>query len=116
MEERRRNKRMELEAKIIVKRLDGAQGQTVEIEAFDLSKTGIGFYCEETLNVGSMYEAYLTIWTKEVIHCFIEIVRAVKKDGRFAYGGVFIGMPESDMQRIGVYETIQDMNETNNNE
>lgn len=111
MEEKRKSRRMELEATLKVKKLGGGESEEVSIETIDLSKTGIGFLCEKELETGGVYEANLVIWTKETIHCFIEIVRAVDKGDRFFYGGVFIGMPETDIQRISVYETVSTMNE-----
>jgi hypothetical protein len=58
--------------------------------------------------MGAVYEAYLTIWTKEVIHAFIEIVRIEKIENGYNYGGLFIGMPECDLQRIDVYNIVSD--------
>lgn len=110
MQERRKSKRMELDAKIMVKRLDGDATEEVIIEIIDISKTGIGFNCKMPLTIGAIYEAYLTIWTKELIHCFIEIVRIEKKSDTFSYGGIFVGMPEMDMKRIETYETIETAN------
>ena len=109
MEERRRSPRMELESKLIIKRLDGQGGQELSIDIIDVSKTGVGFNCEEPLTIGAVYEAFLTIWTKEVIHAFIEVVRIEKIGSKFIYGGIFVGMPEMDSQRIEVYRTVQDM-------
>ena len=107
MEERRKSKRMELDAKLMVKRLDSNSEDEVIIEVFDLSKSGVGFTCNKPLTIGAVYEAFLTIWTKETIHSFIEIVRIVKQDNTFSYGGIFIGMPEMDMKRIEIYETME---------
>ena len=45
MEERRKSKRMELDAKIMVKRLDGGADEEVIIEIVDISKTGAGWCC-----------------------------------------------------------------------
>ena len=111
MEERRKSKRLELESKIIIKRLDGGRGEEESIEVIDVSKTGVGFNCTRALTIGAVYEAYLTIWTKEVIHAFVEIVRIEKAENTIVYGGVFIGMPEVDSQRISVYETVSAENE-----
>lgn len=58
--------------------------------------------------MGVVYEAYLTIWTREVIHAFIEIVRIEKVVDTYEYGGLFIGMPETDLQRIDVYNVVND--------
>ena len=107
MEERRKHKRIELDAKLMVKRLDNEEEEEVIIEVFDISKSGVGVNCRKPLMIGAVYEAYLTIWTKEVIHSFIEIVRIEKKETCFVYGGIFIGMPEMDMKRIEIYETLE---------
>lgn len=107
MEERRRNKRIGLSSKLLIKRLDGEDAaKEVDIDA----KTGVGFLCSEALEIGAVYEASLTIWTKEVIHAFLEIVRIEKKDDNiFSYGSIFIGMSEIEASRIETYSTIETM-------
>lgn len=108
MEERRKNKRSELKSKLVLKRLDQGS-EDVGIEILDVSKTGIGFNCDQKLTIGSVYESYLTIWTKEVIHAFLEIRRIEKiDDNNFNYGAIFIGMPEMDAARIEVYQTVEE--------
>lgn len=108
MEEKRRSKRTELLSKLILKRLDGGRAEEVVIDVNNLSKTGVGFSSKKALTIGAVYEAYLTIWTKEVIHAFLEIVRIEKKGENFEYGGIFIGMPEMDAARIETYQTVED--------
>ncbi len=112
MQERRKNQRIGLEGKLLVKRMDqGGRADKVGIEINDCSKTGVGFTCMERLDMGAVYEAYLTIWTKEVLHVFLEIVRVENnRNGRFEYGAIFIGMSEMDASRIETYGTIQNMN------
>ena len=109
MEERRRNERHALSSTIVIKRLDGNSSEEVNIDIVDVSKTGVGFTCNTALTIGAVYESYLQIWTKETLHAFIEIVRIVKENGTFSYGAIFIGMPEMDMSRISVYETVEKM-------
>ena len=110
--ERRRNKRLELESRLIIKRLDGGtESEQVAIQVADVSKAGLGFSCTIPLEIGAVYEAYLTIWTKEVIHAFVEIVRIEKEEETFRYGGVFIGMPEIDATRIEIYDTVNNKDE-----
>lgn len=106
-QERRKTKRTDLESRLVIKRLDGNSGNEVTIQIADVSKNGIGFECAEPLQIGEVYEAYLTIWTKEVIHAFLQIVRIELKDGVYSYGAIFIGMPEMDSARIEVYQTVQ---------
>lgn len=108
MEERRKAKRTELKSKILVKRLDGGIQEEVDIDVVDISKTGVGFNCSTALTIGAIYETYLTIWTKEVLHAVIEIVRIEKKVDTFVYGGIFVGMPEMDASRIEVYQTVEE--------
>lgn len=108
MEERRKNKRLELNSRLILKRLDNGDGEEVGIEVYDLSKSGVGFHCAMPLTIGAVYEGYLTIWTKEVLHAFVEIVRIEKEGDSYNYGAIFVGMPETDSGRIATYQTVQE--------
>ncbi len=109
MNERRKNKRTGLNSKLIIKRLDDSMHQEVEIEVIDVSKSGVGFTCNVPLKIGAVYESFLTIWTREVIHAFLQIVRIeLKGVDRYVYGASFVGMPEMDAQRIEVYQTISE--------
>ena len=108
MEERRKNKRIELQSTLSVKRLDGTTMSDVDIDVIDVSKTGVGFSCNVALEIGAVYESNLRIWTQEVLHAFLEIVRIEKQGNTFVYGAIFIGMPEMDSARIETYETVQD--------
>ena len=106
MEERRKYRRMELASHLVIKNLNGTEKE-VPIEVVNVSKTGIGFICENELNSNTIYEAYLTIWMKENIHAFMEIVRIEKIDEkRYSYGAIFIGMSEMDSMRIEVFDTV----------
>lgn len=113
MEERRKSNRRELSSKLIVKRLDDTEtDEVVEIDVVDVSKTGIGFTGNKPLEIGAVYEAYLRIWTQEVLHAFVEIVRIEKKEANlYSYGGIFIGMPEMEAARIEVYDTVETLND-----
>jgi hypothetical protein len=110
MDERRKSKRTDLKSKLIAKRLDSNEQREVGVDVLNVSKTGIGFESDDLLEMGAVYEAYLTIWTSEVIHAFIEIVRIEKIEDGYNYGGLFIGMPELDLQRIDVYNIVSDAN------
>lgn len=112
MEERRRNKRIGLDSKLLIKRLDqSGAADEVNIEITDISRSGVGFTCTEPLAIGAVYEAFLTIWTKETLHAFLEIMRITKReDGMYDYGAIFIGMSEIDASRIDTYGTISEMN------
>ncbi len=106
VEERRKTKRLTLESSLVMKRLDGAGEEEVCINVIDISKRGIGFTCEEPLQIGAVYESRLTIWTKEMISAFVEIVRIEMAEDTFIYGGIFVGMPEIDACRIAIYDVV----------
>lgn len=108
MEERRRSTRTELQAELLVKRLDQSTGEKVHVRITNVSGKGIGFQCKEKLDMGGVYESLLRIWTKETIQAFIEIVRIEKQIEGYSYGGIFIGMPDIDAQRIEIYQTVQE--------
>ena len=109
MEEKRKHKRLELSGELDLKQLGGGgEPMLAQIEIHDCSRDGIGFTTDAQLTIGNNYEANLRLWTKEILHVFIQIVRASKEENGFRYGGIFIGMPEADMMRIDVYETVED--------
>ena len=108
MEERRRSKRTELSSTLMLKRLDQGDMQEVNIDILDVSPEGVGFLCKEVLSIGAVYESNLKIWTHEVLHAFLQIVRIELKGDTYDYGAVFIGMSESDAARIRVYQTVNE--------
>lgn len=108
MDERRKNKRTGMMSTLVIKRLDDNSNEEVAVSILDVSKSGIGFECADQLQIGEVYEAFLTIWTKEVIHALLQIVRILKKPGGYIYGAVFMGMSDTDAARIETYQIIQD--------
>ena len=106
--EKRRAERTEWTSRLVIKALSGGDQATKEvaIEVTDVSKSGVGFTCTVPLEIGAVYEGFLTIWTKEVLHCFMEIVRIVKNENDYSYGAIFIGMPDMEVSRIEVYQTV----------
>ncbi len=115
MEERRKGKRLELTAQLVLNAIgSNDESKSVSIDITDASQYGIGFNSKEHLTIGDNYEAFLTIWTKEVIHVFLQIIRAAQIDNGFNYGAIYIGMPDTDRQRIAVYGTVNDTTEKMN--
>lgn len=110
MQEKRKNKRLELESQIYLKRLDQPEkpAETVDIYMKDVSKSGVGFTCDYDLAIGAVYQCELTLWTKEKIQSFIEVVRVMPREDTNFYGGIFVGMSEMDMKRIEIYFTLHD--------
>ena len=113
MEEKRRDKRLDLDVTIELSRIDEADGVTtlklLHVEVTDMSRSGIGFKTKQELEVGSFYNTKIQIWTKEVIDAVIEIVRCDKKDDTYKYGCVFIGMTDVDALKIDIYQIFNDL-------
>lgn len=107
MEERRRSLRTELSGELVIERLDLPEGEKAEIHVIDVSKGGIGFSCDKELEMGSFYQCLLTIWTKEVLHTCIQIIRAKELPEGYEYGGQFIAINEKDCQRIETYQIVE---------
>ena len=117
MEEKRRNKRLELDVTVELERLDKDEMTTLKyahVETTDLSKSGIGFKSKQKLEVGSFYNTKLQIWTKEVIEAIIEIVRCEETKDGYEYGGVFIGMLDTDAMKIDIYQIFSEYKESMN--
>lgn len=113
MEEKRRDRRMSLSAKLLIKNITDATGkeEEVRIEVLDVSKTGVGFICDIPLEIGAVYETRLKIWTDEVIHAFLKVVRIEQtKEERYVCGTIFIGLSEIDAKRIEVYDLLGRVN------
>ena len=110
--ERRRTRRMDLDVRVEMTRADREDSETIPVETLDISRAGIGFFCEKELVNGAIYRADIRIWTGDTISAFINLVRVSRQENGNIYGGIFIGMPESDWCRIGVYETYKEYDET----
>jgi hypothetical protein len=107
MEEKRRSVRTEMQAELVLTRLDQKTDEKVDIRILDLSSDGIGFFSDRELAIGNVYECNLTIWTKDTIHSFVEVVRQEKENESFHCGGIFVGMTEMDAFRISAYQTVE---------
>lgn len=108
MDERRRRKRTDLDAHLTIKKLDGSNIEEHGIDVVDISISGIGFKCADELEIGSVYEGTLTIWTKEKIKVFLDIVRRAQKENGFNYGADFVGLPDLYKRKIGIYQVVEE--------
>lgn len=109
--ERRKARRMDLDVRIQMTRADNEKSESIPVEILDISRAGIGFFCSEDLVNGAIYKADIRIWTGDTISAFINLVRVSRQENGNIYGGIFVGMPESDWCRIGVYETYKEYDE-----
>lgn len=104
MQEKRKSKRFVLDATLAMERIDGTKNKVVPISVVDVSGTGIGFSCQELLEMNSVYKVHLKIWTGDTIDTFVDIVRFDNSGDDYVYGGSFIGMPEADAAKFNIHE------------
>lgn len=108
MQEKRKAKRLVLDAHLIMNRIDSGKHDLIPVSIVDISKNGVGFTCNQLLEMGSVYEAELTIWTKEVIHTFVNIIRFDNSGDENVYGGTFVGLTEHDSSKIEIYDLFDE--------
>jgi len=107
MEEKRRDRRLDLDVTIELSRIDEADGVTtlklLHVEVTDMSRSGIGFKTRQELEVGSFYNTKIQIWTKDIIEAIVKIARCNEEDDGYHYGATFVGMIDKDALKIDVY-------------
>ncbi len=115
MEEKRRSKRMEIDAKIKLnllqndKDLTGLNKESFNVKLVNVSKDGIGFKSGEELKLNTYYDAELILWTKDTFETVVEIVRMENLgEDETLYGCRFIGIDASDQLKIQIYELVSE--------
>ena len=111
MQEKRKNRRFVLEAELSMERIDGTKKKFVPITVTDVSKTGMGFMCDEILEMNSVYKIKLKIWTGDTIDTLVNIIRFDNSGDDYVYGCIFVGMPDNDASKISIYEMFEKANE-----
>ncbi len=109
--DRRKHKRFPLNIKLEMVSLSNDAGAKIPVELLDISKAGVGFFCEKELVNGSIYKAEIKLWTGDILDAFINIIRVERRENGNIYGGIFIAMPEIDSSRIEVYQTYKEYKE-----
>ena len=104
MAEKRKAKRLVLDAHLIMNRIDSGKHDLIPVDILDLSTNGVGFKCPQVLELNSVYEAELTIWTKEVIHTLVNVIRFDNSGDENVYGATFVGMTGQDSSKIAIYD------------
>ena len=105
MEEKRKNKRLDLDVNVQLERLDEDGVTTLKFVHVDVTDID----CKKKLEMNSYYDAKIQIWTKEVVDAVIQIVRSEEKPDGFHYGGVFIGMTDTDALKIDIYQIFNEL-------
>lgn len=113
MEEKRKHKRLDIDVKVEIERIDEDNITTVkymEVDVTNISKTGLAFRIKDVeFGVGACFDAKIQIWTKETIDTVFKVVRVNKMDnGLYEYGCIFVGMTDTDALKIEIYQLFSD--------
>ncbi len=113
MEEKRKHKRLDINVRVEIERLDEDNITTVkymEVEVINISKTGLAFRIpNEKFEIGVCFDARIQIWTKEMIDTVFKVVRVNElDDGVYEYGCIFVGMTDTDALKIEIYQLFND--------
>ena len=110
MEEKRKDRRLELDVSIELERLDQGEMTTlklIHVDVTDLSSSGMGFRTSQPMDNGALYDTRIKIWTKEVIPAVIRIVRCEKvSENEYQCGATFVGLMSSDALKINIYSML----------
>ena len=110
MEEKRKDRRLDLDVSIELERLDQGEVTTlklIHVDVTDLSSSGMGFNTTQQMENGALYDTRIKIWTKEVIPAVIRIVRCEHvSDNQYHCGATFVGLMSSDALKINIYSML----------
>lgn len=116
MEEKRKAKRMEMDAVLKLNQLKTKKDisdlskDEFSVNVLNVSTGGIAFKSKEELRLNTYYDLHLVLWTKSAFDTVIEIVRMENMGGdEILYGCRFIGMRPSQEMEIQIYEVLQDI-------
>ncbi len=110
MEEKRKDRRLDLDVSIELERLDQGEMTTLKmmhVVVTDLSSSGMGFQTSSPMDIGSLYDTRIRIWTKEIIDTVIRVVRCNKiADNAYQCGASFVGLASADALKINIYQML----------
>lgn len=114
MEEKRKNKRLDIGVKVEIERIDEDEITTVkylQVDVVNISKSGLAFRTNTgKFKVGACFDAKIQIWTKETIDTVFKVVRVNELDnGDIEYGCIFVGMTDTDALKIEIYQLFNDV-------
>ncbi len=113
--EKRRAKRVDVNAVISINRLDNGEyshhedSKKINVNIIDVSETGIAFSTQEPIEVNSYYNTDLDFDGCARIKAVVQIVRKDDSDtNNIIYGGRFIGISTEDQFRLSVFRIVSE--------
>jgi hypothetical protein len=108
--ERRKHKRLPIELHLEVNSVFKQNHVIInnleaEIEVFDISKTGLGFYSQADLPLEYYFNGKIKLGESSYFYAVVQIVRKFQKEeGKNSYGAEFVGLAPFLASKIDEYE------------
>ncbi len=114
MEEKRRQTRYPASIKLTVESLYKQGNQKIDsinesIEITNISRSGVGFVCEDDLPLDYYFNAKIEIGSERHFYTVVKIIRKEETDGVYHYGSEFVGL--ADVLSVFVEEYGHDIEE-----
>jgi hypothetical protein len=113
--EKRRAKRVDVNAVISINRLDNGEyshyedSKKINVNIIDVSETGISFSTQEPIEINSYYNTDLDFDGCARIKAVVQIVRKDDSNpNNIIYGGRFIGISTEDQFKLSVFRIVSE--------
>ncbi len=113
--EKRRAKRVDVNAVISINRLDNGEYshyediKKINVNIIDVSETGISFSTQEPIEINSYYNTDLDFDGCARIKAVVQIVRKDDSNpNNIIYGGRFIGISTEDQFKLSVFRIVSE--------
>ena len=113
--EKRRAKRVDVNAVISINRLDNGEyshyedSKKINVNIIDVSETGISFSTQEPIEINSYYNTDLEYDSCARIKAVVQIVRKDDSNpNNIIYGGRFIGISTEDQFKLSVFRIVSE--------
>ena len=115
MEDKRKAKRLPLKLELTISSLfkqDYALISNINenIEVKNISKTGIGFVCNNDLPANYYFDAKVLLADENFFHTVIKILRTEKMDEGYSIGCEFVGLADILSMKVDQYEKDMEAN------
>ncbi len=99
MQEKRRQTRYPASITLTIESLYKQGNEKIDsiqenIEIINISRSGIGFVCDDDLPLDYYFNAKIDIEDKKHFYTVVKIIRKEEKNARFYYGSEFVGLAD----------------------
>jgi hypothetical protein len=114
MDNRRKNDRLPLTLELNISSLFKQDYELIpdinkSIKVRDISKSGIGFICENELPLNYYFDAKIQLTPDKFFYAVLKIVRMEKQDDKYFVGCEFVGLADILSMRVDLYgEELED--------